>query len=106
VDPSPPIATPTLAPRRIDPDRRPTRANGDPTNDRPRGGTVARGEPAAPAEPAARSGNRDRAPAAPAATPPRDGGGTMRPARAERARSEAPPQAAQSRREFGARREP
>jgi len=102
VEPSSPVATPTLAPRRIEPDRRPTRAREDAGYQHPRGGTVARGEPAA------RGGNREPAPTAPAAAPPRDtnGGGTTRPTRAETPRSEAPPQASQSTREFGARREP
>ncbi len=94
VDESPRVATPILTPRRIDLDRRPTRARESTADERPRGGTPARGA------------NREPRPAAPAAAPPQGGGATMRPSRAEGARSEATPSSSQSRREFGTRRDP
>jgi hypothetical protein len=95
VEPSPPAATPTLAPRRIDPDRGPTRANGNPTDGRPRGGTYAP------------SGNREPRPSPPVAAPPRDSGATTRPSSPPPSRAQ-PSSNASSRtsKDVGERREP
>jgi hypothetical protein len=90
----PRVATPGVTPRRIESDRRPTGARENPADERPWGGTIT--PPA----------NREPRPAAPTAAPPRDGGTTIQPSRAERARSEPPSERSPSRREDGARPEP
>jgi len=101
VEPSAPIATPTLAPRRIDPDRRPTRANENPTADRPRAVPVPRAAPATP------RADRQPRPAAPAAAPPQSGGTTMRPASPPPSRARPNPESSSRiSREVGERREP
>lgn len=90
----PRVATPSVAPRWIDSDRRSTGAREIPADERPRGGTITP------------SGNREPRPAAPVAAPPRDGGTTIQPSRPERPRTESPSARSPSRREDGARPEP
>jgi len=94
VDELPRVATPSLSPRRIDSDWRPTGARENPADEQPRGGTIA---PRGTGEPR---------PVAPTAAPPRGGGTTMQPSRPAHPRSEAPSGRSPSRREDGARPEP
>lgn len=79
VEPSSPIATPTVAPQRIDTDRRPTRANGD-----------ANARPSRPA----------------AAPPSNSGAAAVQPSRPERARAVEDRDRGQGRMEPGVRQEP
>lgn len=101
VEPSAPVATPTLAPRHIEPDRRPTRAREDTSGERPRAVPVPRAAPATPrADPQPR-------PAAPAAAPPQGGGTTMRPSTPPPSRARPNPESSSRiSREVGERREP
>ncbi len=80
VDQLPRTVTPTTIPRRVDNDRRPPQARENPRDERPRGGTYARG------------GDREREPATPPAdVQPRDGGATMRSSRRSVANGNAAP---------------
>jgi hypothetical protein len=106
VDERPRVATPTLAPRRVDPERRPAQLPEYSAGERQRGRPASGGEPVARGEPASRGGSSERAPAA---APPREAAPPAQPARPARAdppRSEPRSERPQVRQETGERHEP